>query len=110
MQVLRYQLELSQFKQELERRLAEKDEEGEAMRYLNIWISSLPNAYIPSLPCLHRKNHQRQLEALQHTVEEESRGKAEQTRQKKAMEEQLNELQSSIDDAQKVCIHAVCFF
>ena len=50
----------------------------------------------------HRKNHQRQLEALQQTVEEETRGKAEQTRQKKAMEEQLNELQSSIDDAQKV--------
>lgn len=49
-----------------------------------------------------RKNHQRQLEALQHSVEEETRGKAEQARQKKAMEEQLNELQSSIDEAQKV--------
>ena len=30
------------------------------------------------------------------------KGKAEQTRQKKAMEEQLNELQSTIDDARKV--------
>lgn len=52
--------------------------------------------------CDCRKNHQRQLEALQHSVEEETRGKAEQARQKKAMEEQLNELQSSIDEAQKV--------
>lgn len=51
---------------------------------------------------MYRKNHQRQLDALKQSVEEESRGKAEQTRQKKAMEEQLNELQSSIDDAQKV--------
>ena len=32
MQVLKYQLELSQLKQEVERRLAEKDEESEAIR------------------------------------------------------------------------------
>ena len=66
------------------------------------FVDLAPFPISPPPPHTHRKNHQRQLEALQQSLEEETRGKMEQSRQKKAMEEQLNELQGSIDDAQKV--------
>lgn len=35
MQVLKYQLELSQFKQEMERKLAEREDEVETLRYIH---------------------------------------------------------------------------
>lgn len=49
-----------------------------------------------------RKNHQRQLEALKQSVEAETKAKNEQTRQRKLMEAQLDELQSTIDSNEKV--------
>lgn len=44
----------------------------------------------------------RQLDALQQSLEEESKGKSEQARQRKLMEGQVNELQSAFDGQQKV--------
>ena len=78
--VLRIQLELSQLRQESERRLNEKDDEIESLR----------------------KNHQRQLEAVQQTLEEEVKAKNEQARQKKLREGENAELQSTIDANEKV--------
>lgn len=78
--MLRIQLELTQLKQEMERRFNEKDDEMESMR----------------------KNHQRQLDALQQSVEEETRVKNEQVKQRKLAEEQIVDLQNTIDDTQKV--------
>ena len=56
----------------------------------------------PSLSPSCRKNHQRQLEALKQSVEAETKAKNEQTRQRKLMEAQLDELQSTIDSNEKV--------
>ena len=42
LQVLKYQLELSQFKQEVERKLAEKEDEVESMRYICVCTVSPP--------------------------------------------------------------------
>merc|ERR1711970_1004131 len=62
--VLRHQLELTQVRQEIERRLAEKDEEFLAVR----------------------KNQSKALEALQGALETESKGKAEALRMQKKLE------------------------
>ena len=78
--VLRAQLELTQLKQELERRMNEKDEEMESQR----------------------KNHQRQLDALKQSLEEETRLKNEQVKQKKLVEGQVDELQGALDDQERV--------
>lgn len=78
--MLRVQLELTQLKQEIERKMNEKDEEAESLR----------------------KNHQRQLDALQQSVEEETRLKNEQVKQKKLIEGQVDELQGSLEDQEKV--------
>lgn len=77
--VLRLQLETTQLKQELERRLAEKDEEVE----------------------VNRKNSTRQLEALQESVEQESRSKNELMKQKKRVEADLTELRSHLEGSGK---------
>ena len=78
--MLRAQLELTQLKQELERRMNEKDEEMESQR----------------------KNHQRQLDALKQSLEEETRLKNEQVKQKKLVEGQVDELQGALDDQERV--------
>ena len=80
--VLRIQLELTQLKQEIERKMNEKDEEMESLR----------------------KNHQRQLDALQQSVEEETRLKNEQLKQKKLIEGQVDDLQGALEDQEKVGI------
>lgn len=80
--VLRAQLELTQLKQELERRMNEKDEEVESQR----------------------KNHQRQLDALKQSLEEETRLKNEQVKQKKLVEGQVDELQGALDDQERVIL------
>ena len=85
--VLRIQLELTQLKQEMERKFNERDDETESMR----------------------KNHQRQLEALQQAVEEETRVKNEQMKQRKLAEGQIEELHGTIDDTQKVCSCFIAF-
>ena len=77
--VLRLQLETTQLKQEHDRRLAEKDEEIE----------------------VNRKNLARQIEALQESVEQESRSKNELMKQKKRVESELTELQSHLEGSGK---------
>ena len=84
--VLRAQLELTQLKQELERRMNEKDEEMESQR----------------------KNHQRQLDALKQSLEEETRLKNEQVKQKKLVEGQVDELQGALDDQERVSLELSC--
>ena len=55
--------------------------------------------------CCCRKNHQRQLAVLQQTLEAEVKAKNEQSRQKKLVEAQIDELQAAIDGNQKVYTH-----
>lgn len=78
--VLRAQLELTQLKQEIERRMNEKDDEMESLR----------------------KNQQKQLEALQHSLDAEVKAKNDQVKQRKMVEGQIDDMQSSIDDLDKV--------
>ena len=52
-----------------------------------------------------RKNHQRQLDALQQSLEEESKAKNDATRQKKAAEERCYELEGNLEAAEKVSKH-----
>lgn len=80
--VLRAQLELTQLKQEIERRLNEKDEELESLR----------------------KNQMRQLEALQTSLDAEVKAKNDQVKQRKMVEGSIDDMQSSIDDLEKVSI------
>jgi len=77
--VLKCQLELSQVKQEIDRRIHEKEEEFENTR----------------------KVHLRALESLQCSLEAESKAKAEALRMKKKLEADINELEISIDHSNK---------
>jgi len=77
--VLRVQLELSQVRQEIDRRIHEKEEEFENTR----------------------KCHQRALESMQASLEVESKGKAEALRLKKKLESDINELEIALDHANK---------
>jgi len=75
--VLRGQLELSQARQEIERRIQEKEEEFENTR----------------------KNHHRQMESMQASLEAEAKGRAEAMRMKKKLETDINELEVSVERA-----------
>merc|ERR1712095_29548 len=75
--VLRCQLELSQVKQEIERRIKEKEEEFEGLR----------------------KTHQKALESMQASLENETRAKGEGIRQKKKLEADINELDIALEHA-----------
>jgi len=75
--VLRGQLELSQVRQEIDRRIQEKEEEFENTR----------------------KCHQRALESLQQSLEAEAKGKAEALRMKKKLESDINELEVALDNS-----------
>merc|ERR1712048_62955 len=77
--VLRAQLELGQVRQEIDRRMAEKEEEFENTR----------------------KNHGRATESMQASLETEQRAKAETLRLKKKLEGQINELEIALDHANK---------
>ncbi|XP_063225493.1 myosin heavy chain, muscle isoform X18 [Bacillus rossius redtenbacheri] len=77
--VLRSQLELSQVRQEIDRRIQEKEEEFENTR----------------------KNHQRALDSMQASLEAEAKGKAEALRLKKKLEADINELEIALDHANK---------
>merc|ERR1711936_917015 len=77
--VLRAQLELGQVKQEIDRRVAEKEEEFNNTR----------------------KNHARAMESMSATLEAEQRAKAEALRIKKALEGEINELEIGLDHANK---------
>jgi len=75
--VLRSQLELSQVKQEIERRIKEKEEEFEGLR----------------------KTYQRAVESMQSSLENESKAKGEALRHKKKLEADLNELDIALEHA-----------
>merc|ERR1719384_1685116 len=77
--VLRAQLELAQLKQEIDRKIHEKEEEFENTR----------------------KNHQRAMDSMQASLEAESRAKAEALRIKKKLESDINELEIALDHANK---------
>merc|ERR1711902_38278 len=75
--VLRAQLELTQVRQEIERRIAEKEEEFQATR----------------------KNFGKAVDNMQSALEQESKGKAEALRTKKKLESDVGELEVSLDHA-----------
>merc|ERR1712142_1095294 len=75
--VLRAQLELTQVKQEIERRIAEKEEEFE----------------------MTRKNYMKALDGMQSALEMETKGKAEALRMKKKLEADVGELETSLEHA-----------
>merc|ERR1711990_72034 len=77
--VLRAQLELAQLKQEIDRKIAEKEEEFENTR----------------------KNHARAMDSMQASLESEQRAKAEGLRIKKKLEGDINELEIALDHANK---------
>ncbi|XP_063607359.1 myosin heavy chain, muscle-like isoform X2 [Penaeus indicus] len=77
--VLRTQLELSQVRQEIDRRVQEKEEEFDNTR----------------------KCHQRAIDSLQASVEVEAKGKAEALRMKKKLETDVNEFEIALDHANK---------
>merc|ERR1711878_53127 len=77
--VLRAQLELGQVKQEIDRRIAEKEEEFNNTR----------------------KDHGRAMESLQASLESEQRAKAEGLRVKKKLESDINEYEIALDHANK---------
>merc|ERR1712115_186286 len=77
--VLRAQLELGQVKQEIDRRVAEKEEEFNNTR----------------------KNHMRAMESMSASLEAEQKAKGEALRVKKALEGEINELEIGLDHANK---------
>merc|ERR1712149_154956 len=77
--VLRAQLELGQVRQEIDRKIHEKEEEFDNTR----------------------KNHQRAMDSLQASLEAESRAKSEALRIKKKLESDINELEIALDHANK---------
>jgi len=78
-QVLRAQLELGQVRQQIDRKIAEKEEEFENTR----------------------KNHARAMDSLQASLESEQRSKAEALRIKKKLESEINEFEIALDHANK---------
>merc|ERR1712152_118804 len=77
--VLRAQLELGQVRQEIDRKIHEKEEEFDNTR----------------------KNHQLAMESMQASLEAESRAKAEALRIKKKLESDINELEIALDHANR---------
>merc|ERR1711910_57112 len=77
--VLRAQLELGQVKQEIDRRVAEKEEEFNNTR----------------------KNHARAMESMSASLETEQKAKAEALRVKKKLEGDINEFEIALDHANK---------
>merc|ERR1712226_594652 len=75
--VLRAQLELTQVRQEIERRIAEKEEEFQSTR----------------------KNFGKAIDGMQLALEGESKGKAEAVRMKKKLEADVSELEISLEHA-----------
>merc|ERR1712156_1140320 len=73
--VLRAQLELTQVRQEIERRIAEKEEEFGSTR----------------------KNFGKAVDAMQQALEQEAKGKAEALRMKKKLESDVSELDTALE-------------
>merc|ERR1711997_315169 len=77
--VLRSQLELGQVKQDVDRKIAEKEDEFNNTR----------------------KNHARAMDSMQASLETEQAAKAEALRIKKKLEGEINELEIALDHANK---------
>merc|ERR1711970_921376 len=77
--VLRAQLELGQVKQDIDRKITEKEEEFDNTR----------------------KNHARAMDSMQASLECEQRAKAEALRMKRKLEGDINDLEISVDQANK---------
>merc|ERR1712088_71711 len=77
--VLRAQLELGQVKQDVDRKIAEKEDEFNNTR----------------------KNHARAMDSMQASLESEQAAKAEALRIKKKLEGEINELEIALDHANK---------
>ena len=77
--VLRAQLELGQIRQEIDRKIQEKEEEFDNTR----------------------KNHQRAMDSMQASLEAEARAKTEALRIKKKLESDINELEVALDHSNK---------
>lgn len=82
--ILRAQLELSQVKGEVDRRVAEKDEEIEQMK----------------------RNHQRSVESLQSALDAETHSKNDTMRIRKKMETDLNEMEIQLSHANRQAAEA----
>ena len=82
--ILRAQLEFNQVKAEIERKLAEKDEEMETAK----------------------RNHQRVVDTLQSSLESETRSRNEAMRLKKKMEGDLNEMEIQLSQANRQAAEA----
>ncbi|XP_042212127.1 myosin heavy chain, muscle-like isoform X2 [Homarus americanus] len=80
--VLRGQLELSQVRQEIDRRIQEKEEEFDNTR----------------------KCHQQAMDSMQASLESESKAKAEALRLKKKLESDINELEIALDHSNKAYV------
>ncbi|KAI1233298.1 Myosin-7, partial [Lamprotornis superbus] len=76
---LRIQLELNQIKADMDRKLAEKDEEFESLR----------------------RNHQRAMDSMQASLDAEARAKNEAVRLRKKMEGDLNEMEIQLNHANR---------
>ena len=81
--VQRSQLEIQSIRQDIDRRLSEKDEEFESTR----------------------KNHQRALDSIQASLEAEARGRSEALRAKKKLEADINELEVALDGANRLAYY-----
>uniref|UniRef100_A0A673H339 Myosin heavy chain, cardiac muscle isoform-like n=1 Tax=Sinocyclocheilus rhinocerous TaxID=307959 RepID=A0A673H339_9TELE len=81
---LRIQLELNQIKADIDRKLAEKDEE----------IDNL------------RRNHQRTIESMQATLDAEAKSRNEAIRVKKKMEGDLNEMEVQLNHANRLALES----
>ena len=82
--ILRVQLELNQIKGEIERKLAEKDEEMEQIK----------------------RNSQRVIEAMQTTLDAEVRSRNDALRVKKKMEGDLNEMEIQLSHSNRQAAEA----
>ena len=100
LQVLRAQLELNQVRQEIDRRIAEKEEEFENSRFVRERIT------LKFLVSECRKNHARAMDSIQASLDSEQRAKAEALRIKKKLEGDINELEIALDNANKANIEA----
>lgn len=105
---LRIQLELNQIKAEVDRKLAEKDEELDNLRWdywktLSVftaaWVRLSPPDVLPV--CRPRRSHQRTLESMQATLDAEAKSRNEAVRLRKKMEGDLNEMEVQLNHANR---------
>ena len=88
-------------RQEIDRRIAEKEEEFESSRSA---IKFSLNAMFDSF--VHRKNHARAMDSIQASLDSEQKAKAEALRIKKKLEGDINELEIALDHANKANVEA----